>query len=136
MSDVYPKGIETLIGWAMLANPPTNIVARVVGVNATYVYNAAHNDLADLGANTVTGLEPLVGFTYVDGVIDAADTDLPGLTPTNVFDAAVVFFNWTLPAPGSLLIAYIDQSADGSVPQIIDSSAGVIRWSASGIAVL
>jgi hypothetical protein len=136
MSDIYPKGIEQLVGWAIDNNPPTDIVARVVGVDATYVYDAAHNDVADLGAAAVTGLELIPNFTYVNGIIDGDDVNLPGLTPTEVFDAAVVFFNWTLPAPGSLLLCYVDQSLDGSVPQIIDSSAGVIRWNASGIAVL
>jgi hypothetical protein len=129
-------GIEQLVGWAILHNAPTDIVAKVVGVDATYVYDSAHNDIADLGASQVTGYETIPNFTYVNGIIDGDDVDLPGLTPTEVFDAAVVLFQWTLPAPGSLLLAYIDQSLDGSVPQVIDSSAGVVRWNASGIAVL
>jgi hypothetical protein len=136
MSDVYPKGVETLIGWAINANPPTDIVAKVVAVDDTYVYDASHNDIADLGTSQVSGYEVIPSFTYVNGVIDGADVDLPGLVPTDVFDAAVVLFQWTLPSAGSLLIAYLDQAADGSIPQVIDSSAGVIRWNALGIAVI
>jgi hypothetical protein len=111
-------------------------VAKVVGVDASYVYDASHNDIADLGASPVSDYATLVGFTYVDGVLNANDVDLLGLTPPDVFDAAVVLFEWTLPSAGSLLICYIDQSSDGSVPQVINSTSGQIIWDALGICVL
>lgn len=136
MSAVYPKCLETLVGWALLGGGPTNAVAKVVGVDAVYNFDSTHNDIADLGANTVSNYANLVGFSYVNGVLDANDVDLLGLTPPDVFDAAVVLLEWTLPAAGSLLICYIDQSIDGSVPQVINSTSGQIIWNVLGICVL
>jgi hypothetical protein len=132
MSAVYPKFREQLLSWALNANPPAGLAFYVVGVDSTYVYDAAHNDLADVGSGPVTIAEQaLTSVTITNGVVDAANVSVTGLDTADSLDALVVYLKDG--AAASYLAAYIDESVDGSIPQGIDATQGVISWAVGGI---
>jgi hypothetical protein len=132
MSAVYPKYREQLIAWALAANAPAGLLFYVIGVDATYVYDAAHNDLADVpGAAISIPEQALVSVTYVNGIVDADNVNVTGLDTADDLDAFIIYLKSG--GGATYLAAYIDESSDGSVPQAIDSTKGVISWHASGI---
>lgn len=132
MSAVYPTFREQLLSWALNANPPAGLLFYVIGVDSGYTYNAAHNDLADVPGASITIPEvALASVTITGGVVDADNVSLSGLDTADSLDALIIYMKDG--AAASYLAAYIDESADGSIPQTIDSTLGLISWNASGI---
>lgn len=132
MSAVYPLIRQQLISWALNANAPAGLAFYALGVDASYVYSAAHNDLADIaGASIVADLHLLDSVTYVNGILDAADEEWTDLVLTETFDAVIVLLRAT--DLSSFLVCYIDSSTDGSVPQTVGSTSGLVRWNVAGI---
>lgn len=132
MSAVYPKFRESLLSWALNANPPAGLAFYMIGVDSSYVYDAAHNDLADIaGGDIVMPEHALDSVTIVNGIVDAADESYTGLTIGHELDAVIIYMKDG--AAASYLAAYIDESSDGSIPQTFDSTSGEVRWHASGI---
>ena len=130
MSAVYPKYREKLVDWALNQSAPAGLDFYVIGVDATYVYDAAHNDLADVTGITIAE-QPLANLTFTNGIIDADDISVEGLDISDDLDALIIYLKDG--AAASYLAAYIDESADGSIPQGIDSTQGVISWHSGGI---
>lgn len=129
-SAVYPKVREQLLSWALHSTGPADNRLKICGVGAGYVYNAAHNELSDLGANiTIPGLQ-LAAVTVTDGVLGAADPVFNGVTIGGSLKAFIVYFDWTI---GNQLVCYIDQAVDASLPQTIASSSFGVHLNALGI---
>lgn len=132
MSAVYPKFREKLVQWAIAGPPPAGLAFYMIGVDATYVYSAAHVNLANVSAPSILAPEHLLDVvTYVDGIVDAADEAYTGLTLAAVLDAAIIYLKDG--AGASYLAAYIDSSTDGSMPAALSSTSATFRWNASGI---
>lgn len=132
MSAVYPKFRESLVGWALNGNPPAGLAFYALGVDADYVYDAAHNDLADIPGGAIVMPEHLLdNVTYVNGIINADDELWTGLTLSETLDAVVIYMKDG--AAASYLAAYIDESVDGSVPQLITATTGTVRFHSNGI---
>lgn len=129
-SHVYPKS-RTHLFQQMLANTATASAGLyIVGVSSGYVYNAAHDNVSDL-TNIVIAEQPLVDVAILaSGAIDADDMLITGLTPVINLDALVVYAKWT---GGDMLLAYIDQTSNSSLPQSVEDTQLQIVWDALGI---
>lgn len=131
MSAVYPKFREQLLSWALNGAVPVGLTFKVIGVRSTYVYGAAHNDIADVDPAFICIPEAsLSGVTILNGVVDATDADVSGADPPDALDALIIYLSNGV---ATYLAAYLDGSTDASIPGAIDSTTGTIRWNASGI---
>lgn len=129
-SHVYPRARVRLLEYLMSLDSPQQAGFYVVGVSAAYVYDAAHEVVADI-TNIVLPEQALANETVLaNGILDADDVSWTGLTPPVSVDALVVYAKWT---GGSLLFAYIDQTTNASLPQVIDATEANIVWNAAGI---
>lgn len=129
---VYPKFAEKLLSWAINANAPAGLDFYFIVVDSSYIYDDSHTSLAAVGGGSIIVPETaLAGVTITNGVVDATDVTLTGLTIGQTFDATIVYMKDGLGS--SYLAAYLDESDDGSVPQTLGSTEGVIRWSDFGI---
>lgn len=107
---------------------------EVLAVDAGYVYSAAHEDLADVGAGARIATAALLNRTAVAGVLDSdnpvfAGADVPGGDTITGF--------WIYQDTGveatSLLIYWID-TVNGAAVSIATSGVDIeLGWSASGI---
>lgn len=133
MTAIYPKFRQQLLSWALAANAPAGLTFHVVGVDAGYTYNAAHTSLADIPAGaTVSPETQLTSVTVVDGVVDAADVEWDAvLTAGETITGLVVYLKSG--AGATYLAAFFDTSTDASLPQLIESTTGFVRWNAAGI---
>lgn len=84
---------------------------RVMLVRSTYVFNAAHKFVADLGAVDNGRSAALAGKTVTNGVADALDTSLVA-TAANASSALAIFKHTGADATARL-IAYIDTPTSG-----------------------
>ena len=130
MSGVYPTIRGTLLGWALSGSAPVDAVLKVCGVGTGYTYNAAHNDLTDLGANILFTSAELTGTVSSDGILDAVDEEITGVTPGPTLQGLVVFLEYT---GGSALVCFIDSSTDASLPIVLVNTTFGIRWNELGI---
>lgn len=130
MSQIYTIARPTIMEWGLLGTTPAGITLQVCGVNDDYVFSAAHTVEADLAAGVIAAAQLVDNHTYVGRIIDGDDTPLLGVTPGATLAALVVFLEW---AGGTLLLAYIDQSSNGSIPAVFLTPEGEIIWNASGI---
>lgn len=132
MSAIYPLARQRLLEHLLAGTTPTGVGFFVVGVDSTYVYDAADEVVGDiLGSSIVAAEVALTGETVLPGgILDADDVLFTGLDNTDTIDAVIVYAKWS---GGSLLFAYIDESTDASLPQPIDGAQGEIHWNASGI---
>lgn len=134
MSAVYPLIRQQLVSWAVNANAPAGLQFYAIGVTSDYVYNSAHNDLADIDGGDICLPEKLLtSVTYVNGILDAADPAWTGLTPGATIDAVVIYMK---SGGSSFLVAYLDDTVDTSLPALIDSSSVTITFNAAGICKL
>jgi len=130
MSHVYPTLKQKLLGWALLGGAPSDATLWVAGVDPNYIYDSAHDTIADLGANIVMDDGPIPNVTYVNGLVTGDGFTLTGTTISDTMYAVVVYLKWT---GGTQLCCFIDESTDASLPVTFDSIAFSVRWNLSGI---
>lgn len=130
MSQVYPKLKEQLLSWALLSTGPADVTLQCCGVDETYVYDAAHDTIADLGDSIVMDRTDFQWSTLTDGNVTGFPVTVSGVTPGPTLAGVVVLMSW---AGGTQLCAFIDQSTDASLPQEISSSAFAVQWDELGI---
>lgn len=105
MSNVlYPKARQAFLTGDLSWTDDT-VKAALVDT-AGYAYSSTHEFLADLGTSIVATSAALSTKTATDGVADADDLQLAGVTGPTV--EAVVLYADTGNAATSRLIAYID----------------------------
>lgn len=125
MNVVYPEAIEA-IGTGLVDLATDDI--RVVLVKSSYTYNAAHDFLDDLGANTLGTAQQITGRTMSGRNLS---TSLPSVTFTAVTTGqtvnAVVYYIHTGTAGTSRLIAYVDTQAD-TTPFSITTNGGDVTY--------
>lgn len=133
MTAIYPKFRQQLLTWALNASAPAGLAFYVVGVKSTYVYDPAHTGLGNIPAGGICAPETaLANVTIVDGVIDADDVYWDTVLTAGVtIDGLIVYLKDG--GGNSFLAAYFDTSSDGSLPQLIESTSGFIRWDGQGI---
>lgn len=129
---VYPLAKERLLEWAMGSNPPEGgATLCVIGVKDTYSYSAGHETLDDVSGSAIVLPETELDNVTLDfGVVDADDTDLNDMTIGETLNAFIVYFKW---ASTTLLLCYMDTPTNATIPQLINTEAGRLEFSASGI---
>lgn len=100
---------------------------------ADYTYSVSHSTLADVGAAARVAISgALTGKTVTNGVFDALDTPVPGVSGDQL--EAVVLYRHTGAESGPLL-CFIDTFTSGSPLTPTGGSVDII-WHASGIFAL
>lgn len=130
-SAMYPLCRQRLLEWFSNATTPTGITWCAIGVDDNYAYNASHENVSDVNALAITAPEKeLQNTTYTNGYLNADDVLFDGLDDADEIHAVIVYAKWS---GGDLLFAYLDETADGSLPQPIDATRGLISWNDDGI---
>jgi len=127
---LFPLGKEGILDGAI--DYDTDDV-RVMLVLDTYAYDAADNDLADIGAVDNGRSAALAGKTKALGVADANDTTLTA-TAASACDALIIFQHTGADATARL-IAYIDTATGLPVTPAVGGTVN-ITWAAGGIFAL
>lgn len=127
---LYPKFKQALLT-AGLDVEADNIKVCLVDTG-TYTYNAAHDFLDDVSGIVATSGN-LASKTIVDGVFDAADITITGVSGATV--EAIIIYKDSGSAATSNLIAYLDTGVTG-LPLTPNGGDVTIRWNASGIFAL
>lgn len=132
MSAVYPKAREILLSHFLAGTTPTGVGFFVLGVDGTYVYDSDHDTLTDIQGSSITIPEaPLIDEAVSEGaILSAANVALTDLANPFDVEALIVYAKW---AGGSLLFAYITESSNASLPQIVDGDVAQITWADAGI---
>ena len=109
MNQGYPLGFQALGSNALLGTQIdlVNDTIKVVAVNASYTYSAAHQYLSDLGGNTVGTAAALTSKSVGSGLFGAATTTLTAV-PNGSTVVALVIYKDTGVAGTSPLIAFFD----------------------------
>lgn len=103
---LYPKAKEDFLAGNL--NMSSNTITLALIDTDIYIYNAAHEDRADIPNTSVVAEANLASKTITSGVFDAADVTFTTVTGANC--EALILFHQD-PAAGnaaSRLIAYID----------------------------
>ena len=132
MSKLYPLWLESLLDAYFTEAPPAvgSTDVMVAPVDAGYVYSDSHASTEDVGEHFVGEAVALLNATLTGGVLDADDVTLTGLTQGTVIPALVIFAVWD---GGSQLMAYIDSTADSTLPLTARAATASIVWDAAGI---
>lgn len=121
---LYPKAVQRFMD--ALIDLPTDTI-KVSGVTSAYIYSSAHEYYSSLAGVSFTAT--LAGKTITDGVFDANDVVLTGLTPGPTVNALVIWKD-TGNAATSPLIYYADTFASGVPISVTLTGAQVtITWS-------
>jgi hypothetical protein len=132
MSAIYPLSKQRLMEYFLAGTTPTGVGFYCVAVDSTYTYDAAHENVADITPSAIVAAEQALASETIlsGGALDADNVSYTGLTAGNTIDATIVYAKWM---GGDLLFAYINDSSDGSLPQLITGTEAQINWNASGI---
>jgi hypothetical protein len=104
-SQLYNKYAEDLLLRNLNVDFDTNDIRVALIDTGTYTFSAAHVDRADLtGVVALSGA--LASKTGVDGVCDAADITITGVTGASI--EALVLYKHTGAAANDILLCYID----------------------------
>lgn len=128
-SAVYPKYKEALIQGSAnssLAGTGTTGVYAALVDTGTYTYSASHQYYSDLSGVVGTDQE-LTSKTFVNGLLDAADSTVPSVTGASV-EAVVLYVKNAGANTTWRLVGYID----GITVTPNGGNIGV-NWNASGI---
>src|SRR3990167_596484 len=105
MSAIYPKCKEAWLGAGTRIDLDADDI-RVLLVESTYTYSAAHQYVSDLGTNDNGRSAALGTKTITNGVFGAADTSL---TATAALACnAIIAYKYNAADAAAELIAYID----------------------------
>jgi hypothetical protein len=88
---VYPLARQRLLEWAFGGSTPAGFEGIFIcGVNEDYTYSAAHENVSDLTG--VVGPETeLLNVTFTNGVVDADDAQIDGMTTSETLNALVIY---------------------------------------------
>lgn len=101
---------------------------RVILVKSSYTYNAAHDFLDDLGANTLGTAQAIGSRTLTNGTLTTAATSVTfSAVTTGQTVNAVVYYIHTGTSSTSNLVAYVDTQAD-TTPISITTNGGDVTY--------
>lgn len=123
---LYPKGRE---GFATAQINWLTDDIRLVLLDATYVYDDAHDFRSDIAAGAVVEESDLLsGKSATDGICDAADIVVTTVSGDTITQIAV--FKDTGVDATSRLILFYDATASSVLINLIPDGTGVrVRWS-------
>lgn len=129
---VYPKALEAFLGADIDLLVDT---IKVLPVSSTYVYNAAHDFLDDVGAGArIDAAATLAGKTVTGGVFDSStNPTFNGISNVETLDALIVYQHTGVEST-SHLIAFIDTRGDTTLIHVLgDGGPLQVVWAAAGI---
>ncbi len=128
---IYPKFVEAMISQALSGSPSIAGTLKVVLIDtADYTYDAAHDFYNDVSAGAVGTPTEVEEQTYLNGLLDAANTTIPAVTG-DPCEALVLFLDTGTPST-SRLVAYLDTGV-GGLPVTPNGGDIAVNWNASGI---
>lgn len=105
----YPKFKEAILTGASNSNPSSGTV-KLVLLSSAYTYSASHQYLSDLTGVVATSAA-LTTKTFTNGVFDADDVSLSGVTGSQVVAMAIYIDTGT--STTSRLMLFIDTASSG-----------------------
>lgn len=130
---LYPLWKQEIIKGT--ANTPLTGTLKVALVDTgTYTYSAAHQFYSSVTGVAGTPVA-LASKTYVNGVLDAADTTFTAVSNGLVSCEALVFYVDTGTPATSPLVAYMDTGIT-NMPVTPNGGDITVTWNASGIFAL
>jgi hypothetical protein len=130
MNTVYPLARQRMLERVVAGSSLGAATFKAALVDASYVYSASHEVLADISSAILGDAVTLTGVTTADGVFRADTALFNGLTPGDTVKAVIVYAEWS---GGTLLFSYQDTASDSSLPATTSSASAAIIWSPSGI---
>ena len=131
---IYPKYKQACIGGGANTDLSAGTVKVAIIDTADEAYNAADEFLSDItGAGIVATSPALTSKTVTNGVFDAADPTITGVTGDQA--EALIFYVDTGVAGTSRLIAFLDSGWTG-LPVTPNGSDITLQFNASGIFAL
>lgn len=126
---IYPKGREGFAGGDVAWDSDT---IKLVAVDSGYVYDAAHDFLADVGAAArVATSSAFTGKSITNGVLDADDVTLSALPAGDTITAIVVYQDTGNEATSRLLLFFDTKSDTTAISVATNGGDVVITWSNS-----
>ena len=126
---VYPKYKEALIqgtsGTAL-----TGTLKVVLLDTAVYTFDAAHEFYSSMQAGAVGTPVTIGSKTFLNGLLDAADSTFTGVTGASC-EAIAIFLDAGTPST-SRLVAYIDTGV-GNLPVTPNGADITVNWNVAGI---
>lgn len=121
---VYPKALEKFLSGSM--NLLTDTI-KVSGLTSAYTYSSAHEFRSSLAGVTFTST--LANKSVTDGVFDADDLTITGVSPGSTITSLAIWKD-TGSNSTSPLIYYADTFSSG-IPIFIELTGGqiIISWS-------
>lgn len=126
---VYPKYKEAVIQASANSSLAGTLKVALIDTG-TYTYSASHEFWTSASASSIGTPQTLASKTYVNGLLDAADSTFPAVTGTTA-EALIIYLD-TGTASTSRLVAYIDTGVTG-LPVTPNGSDITVAWNASGI---
>lgn len=118
----FPKGGERT--WLGSINWMTDTLKAVL-LPSTYVYDAAHAFLADVGT-TIATAQTLAGKSVTNGVFDADDVDYGAIASGSTIGSVAIYKDTGSPATSPLLLHVTDVVG---VPLSTNGSGVQVSWS-------
>ena len=118
----YPKGAQKV--WSGAVNFMGDTL-KVALLPSTYVFDGAHEFLADVGA-TIGTAQTLVGKTVTGGVFDADDANFGALASGSNIGSAAIYKDAGSPATSPLLLHITDVVG---LPLSTNGSGVMLGWS-------
>lgn len=131
-SHVYPLCRHVLLQQLKDNVATSSVGFYVIGVSSSYVYDATDINIGDIAGGAIVVPETALvdaGLTS-PGILHADNMTITGLTPPIALDALIIYAKWD---GGNMLLAYIDQTSNSSLPQTIESNELQIIWDGNGI---
>jgi hypothetical protein len=110
----------------------SSVNLKVVALSSAYTYSSAHDFLDDIAAGTVATTGNLASKTITNGVLDFADVSLGSPAGGSTITQLWLYYDTGTPAT-SLLIAYTDEDANGSLSVATNGEAITLVVNASGM---
>jgi len=126
MNTVYPKGRQGFAGGDVAWDTDT---IKLVAVDATYVYDAAHDFLDDVAALArIATSSAFTTKTIVDGVLDADNVTLSAV-PVGDTITAIIIYQDTGNEATSRLLMFMDTKGD-TTPISVETNGGdiTVTW--------
>lgn len=127
---IYPLAKGVLFNWAVVSGMPAGLGLKLALCDVPFVFNAAHDTLADLAGVLYDDIDVPDYVVDVNGVLDAPDVTVLGLMPNDSFIAVVLYWAWT---GGTQLFQYTTESEEQPLPIELVGTQLTVRFSPDGI---
>lgn len=101
---------------------------KIVLLNSSYVYSAAHAFLSDIPAGDRIATAALASVTVGvvgEGVLDAADVTLPSIASGSTIVSYVIYDDTPATEAGKFLICYVDTDSNTNPINVVTNGSDV-----------